>query len=457
MERAGSAIFAACRRQFSGASHYLVLCGGGNNGGDGYVVARLALEAGLSVQLVTAVDSESVRGDAALAQSRFIAAGGFPLRWSPQVLEQADLVIDALLGSGASGPLRPEMAAICAAVNQAGKPVVAADLPTGVDGASGAADANAIRAALTVTLIAAKPGLFTGQGAGCCGLVEVADLGIASELAQMTRPLGELLSPQAPPLPRRLATAHKGQSGRLLVVGGGYGMAGAARLCGEAALRVGAGLVAVACAPGNGSAIVAGRPELMASDIHEAVGLEPHLQWASRIAVGPGLGRDGWAEARWQQVLASGLPLLVDGDGLWWLAQAPQRRDDWILTPHPGEAARLLGVTTAEVEAERLAAAATLHERFGGVVVLKGAGTLVTDGGHLALSPYALAAMATAGMGDLLTGVIAALWGQGLSAVDAARAGVILHAQAASCAAGGDSRGLLATDLMPWLRTLSNG
>lgn len=457
MERAGAAIFGLARQRWPEARRWLVLCGGGNNGGDGYVVARLARAVGLEVRLVAATPVVDLKGDAAAAAAAFIASGGEPLAWEPSLLDGCQLVIDALLGSGASGPLRPPLAALCRAVNQRGLPLLAADLPTGLNGASGAADDDALVATLTVTLIGAKPGLYTGRGPAVAGEVVVAGLGVADELATLTTPAGALLAPNNPPLPPRLAVAHKGQGGRLLVIGGGHGMAGAARLAGEAALRVGAGLVAVGCAPENLPAIVASRPELMVSAIADEGALQPLLDWASQIAVGPGLGRDRWGEARWQQALASGKPLVVDGDALWWLAAAPLKRPDWVLTPHPGEAARLLGATLAEVEADRIGAVQQLVARYGGVVVLKGAGSLIGDECGWALSPWAIPAMATAGMGDLLTGIIAALRGQGLSAVDAARTGVILHARAAAAAAGGDRRGLLASDLMPWLRTFSNG
>lgn len=454
MAEAGAAVLAAARHYFPAARCYLLLCGGGNNGGDGYVAARLALLAGLEVRLVAAVDPARLTGDAAAAHAAFVAAGGECLPWQPALLEGVDLIIDALLGSGGQGALRPELVAICRAINAKKCPLLAVDLPTGLDGSSGMADADSLRASLTLTFLAAKPGLFTGRGPSCSGQVVLAPLLAQGLLAQQQAAFGWLLPAHAQALPPRSLVGHKGLYGKLLLVGGGSGMAGAARLCGEAALRGGVGLVAVACGAGSAAAISGPCPELMADERPEL--LAARLAWASLVVVGPGLGRDAWAASCWQQVVATDLPLLVDGDALWWLAQAPQRRENWVLTPHPGEAATLLGWPLATVEADRPAAARALQQRYGGVVVLKGAGTLVVDGQQLWLSPWSLAALASAGMGDLLAGIIAAGWAQGLAAVDAACRGVILHADAASRAAAGDERGLLARDLLPWVRKLSN-
>jgi NAD(P)H-hydrate epimerase len=257
-------------------------------------------------------------------------------------------------------------------------------------------------------------------------------------------------------LPRRPRTSHKGDHGHVLVVGGGPGMPGAARLAGEAALRAGAGLVTVAVHPDNACSVTA-RPELMCVPARDAAALEPALARATVLAVGPGLGRSEWARALFEAALASGRPAVLDADALNLLAQSPRRRDDWVLTPHPGEAARLLGRGTAEVQRDRLGAARELQSRYGGTVVLKGAGSLV----QAPLGPPRLCdrgnpGMASAGMGDVLTGVIAGIAGQCGDLAHAAGAAVFVHAQAGDLAARRGERGLLAGDVIEQLRACVN-
>ena len=257
-------------------------------------------------------------------------------------------------------------------------------------------------------------------------------------------------------LPPRSRASHKGDYGHVLVVGGDHGMAGAVRLAGEAAARTGSGLVSIATCLVHAAAIAAARPELMCHGVECARDLRPLLQRASVVAIGPGLGQSAWARDMLAAVLQTHLPLVVDADALNLLAQEPTRRDDWILTPHPGEAARLLGITTEQIQADRLHAVQTLQQRYGGVCVLKGAGSLVCAPESIALCEVGNPGMASGGMGDVLTGIIAALLAQGLSLVDAACAGVYIHAKAGDRAAQDGERGLLASDLMPYLRPLVN-
>jgi NAD(P)H-hydrate epimerase len=258
-------------------------------------------------------------------------------------------------------------------------------------------------------------------------------------------------------LPRRRRTAHKGEFGHVLIVGGGPGMAGAARLCGEACLRSGAGLVTVATRAAHALAINAARPELMCHGVEEARALRALIERANVVAIGPGLGRDEWARAMLGAVLDCGRPLVVDADALNLLAEAPRQHDGWILTPHPGEAARLLGLETRAVQDDRLAALARLTERYGGVIVLKGSGTLIGTAGQIpALCDRGNPGMATAGMGDVLTGAIAALRAQLSNAWDAARAAVLAHALAGDAAAQSGERGLIASDVIARLPACLN-
>jgi len=246
----------------------------------------------------------------------------------------------------------------------------------------------------------------------------------------------------------------------VLAIGGDLGAGGAARLCGEAAARVGAGLVSIATREANVGAILSARPELMPQGVHVPRNLEPLLARASVLAVGPGLGQDEWGRGLWNAALDAGKPLVLDADGLNMLAAAAPRAlpSACVLTPHPGEAARLLGIATAEIQADRFKAARALAQKYRAVVVLKGAGSLIAGpDGQMTVCPWGNPGMASGGMGDVLTGVIAGLLAQGLGAWDAACLGVGLHARAGDLAARAGERGLLASDLFPYLRALVNG
>jgi len=258
-------------------------------------------------------------------------------------------------------------------------------------------------------------------------------------------------------LGRRARDAHKGDFGHILVIGGDHGFSGAARMAGEAALRTGAGLVTVATRPGHAALLNTVRPELMCHGIADAKALAPLLQRATVIAIGPGLGQSPWGRALLNAALETKLPIIVDADALNLLASESARRDNWILTPHPGEAARLLGVSSVDIQSDRFQSAQALQEQYGGVVILKGAGTLIVDAEQsAAICTAGNPGMATGGMGDVLTGIVAGMVAQGLSLTDAAAAGVCLHAAAADRAAQAGERGLLANDLQIELRLLLN-
>jgi NAD(P)H-hydrate epimerase len=338
--------------------------------------------------------------------------------------------------------------------------VLALDIPSGLHADTGCILGSAVRAALTVTFIGLKQGLFTADGPDCCGELAFEGLEVPAavygwQLLSARRIDWPRFADLLPPRPRG---AHKGRFGHVLVIGGDLGMAGASRLAGEAALRAGAGLVSVATRAEHVAALVAGRPELMVHGVSTPEDLRPLLGRATVVAVGPGLGRGAWGRALFGAAVRAGLPLVVDADALNLLAEGPRQLADGILTPHPGEAARLLGVTPADVHADRFAAAAALQERFGGVVVLKGAGSIVRGPG---IRPPAVCSagnpgMATAGVGDVLTGVIAGLLAQGLGADDAAEMGVCVHSAAGDRAAAAGERGLIASDLLGPLRALLN-
>jgi ADP-dependent NAD(P)H-hydrate dehydratase / NAD(P)H-hydrate epimerase len=458
MTRAGHAALNALRRAWPDARSLSVFCGPGNNGGDGYVVARLARAQGFRVHVVSLGDPAALGGDARRAFDDFVAAGGQCEDWHPHSVRFADVIVDALFGTGLDREVGERAAEILRAINGSGRPVVAVDIPSGLHADDGRVLGVAARANLTVTFIGRKLGFYLGEGPDCSGRVEFDDLGVPPAIYADVPRTRTLLDDSivADALPRRRRTAHKGRHGHVLVVGGGAGMGGASRLAGEAALRVGAGLVTAAVHPGSLAAL-AGRPELMSVAMASVVDLEPVLERASVVALGPGLGQSPWAMGILAAVLASGKPLVVDADALNLLALNPQARDAWVLTPHPGEAARLLQTTTEAVQRDRLAAASELQVRYGGTVVLKGAGSLVQaprDGGWVC--DRGNPGMATAGMGDVLTGVIAGIAAQCGDLTLAARAGVFVHANAGDRAAVRGERGLNAGDVIEQLRACVN-
>jgi len=461
MERAGMAAYRALRARWPEVRRVAVVAGSGNNGGDGYVVARLARQEGLAATVLAVGDHGRLRGDALAAAQRAREAGVAVEPMTAVTLGAADLVVDALFGTGLDRPVEGAAAEAVHALNGSRRPVLAVDIPSGLHADTGRVLGVAAVATETVTFVALKRGLFTGQGPAHCGRVLFHGLGLPPEVFAGAEPDAVRLDPVGLAralLQERARDAHKGHFGHVLVVGGDHGYAGAARLAAEAAARCGAGLVTVATRAAHAIPLLATRPELMARGVESTDELGPLLERASVVALGPGLGRAEWGRALAAAVLARPLPRVVDADGLQHLIAEGDGHADQVLTPHPGEAARLLGVSSAEVQADRFAAAARLRERFGGVVVLKGAGTLVQGGdGPVGVCDRGNPGMATGGMGDVLTGIVAAFRAQGLSAWDAARLGVCLHAQAADLAVrDGGERGLLATDLLGPLRRLVN-
>lgn len=454
MHRAAAAALDELCTRWPQVRHARLLCGPGNNGGDAFLLGALARARGLQVDALAL--SDDARGDAAQARRAFVDAGGTVHAADASISGRPDVYVDGLFGTGLSRPPEGAAARLIERVGASALPVLALDIPSGLDADTGVARAPTVRADATVSFVAWKRGLFTGAAADHVGALSLDTLDLGPEVYASQAPDAALMQPHG--LPPRRRASHKGEHGHLLAIGGDAGTGGAIRMAGEAALRCGAGLVSVATRRDHIVALNAARPELMAHAVEEADALAPLLRRADVLALGPGLGQAEWGHALWTAALAARRPAVLDADALNLLARQPRRLDmPAVLTPHPGEAARLLGCGVPEIESDRFAAARELAARFGAVTVLKGAGSLVAaPGGELAVCPWGNPGMAGGGMGDVLTGTIAALLAQGLRPWNAACLGVGLHARAGDRAAAAGERGLLATDLLPHLRHLVN-
>jgi ADP-dependent NAD(P)H-hydrate dehydratase / NAD(P)H-hydrate epimerase len=463
MSRAARAAFNAMLDNWPEPERVQVLCGTGNNGGDGFLVADLAHKRGIPAVVYQIGDPDKIAGDALLARNQALANGVEMQSYEPGVLLGLGVVVDAMLGTGLGGDVRGAYLDAIQDINASGAPVLAVDIPSGLCADTGRVLGSAVRADLTVSFIGLKRGLFALEAVDYTGELAFSDLAVPPEIYRhvdsdcLRLELEDLLE-QLPPRP---ATAHKGLYGTVLVIGGDYGMAGAAAMAAEAALRCGAGLVRVATRPEHVAALVARTPEIMPMGVGSGDELAPLIEAADVLVVGPGLGQSPWSEFLLQAALASAKPMVLDADGLNLLAsgavsaaQNAKQNAGLVITPHPGEAARLLGCGTAEIQGDRFAAARALQQRYGGVAVLKGNGSLIAGQGPLLLSDYGNPGMASGGMGDVLSGVIGSLLAQQLSPLEAAALGVCLHGAAADIAAEEGQRGLAATDLMPWLREL---
>lgn len=459
MEQAGLGAFKSVTSQWPMAKRYTVVCGKGNNAGDGFVVAALAHEAGHDVTVIIP-DRQKYNG---CAEKSFLKCAALKIKLLnlSEVTEiDADVIVDALLGTGLCGELKGMFEHAVDLMNAANCPVLSIDIPSGLNADNGSIMGCAVEADFTHTLIGLKTGLYTNKGPAYAGHIVLDKLSLPEDLLASLPPdaklLDDLLISDA--LPKRVKDAHKGNFGHVLVIGGDYGMGGAVRMTAEAALRVGAGLVTVATRPEHVAVVSSARPEIMCHHVSEEADILPLLERASVIIIGPGLGTGEWSQLLLKAVLKYEKPTVADADCLNLLADCSVLRNNWILTPHPGEAARLLKKSVSAIQCDRFKSACELTECYGGVAVLKGVGTIVCQSGQVpAVCPAGNPGMATGGMGDVLSGIIGGLLGQKLTLFTAAKLGVYLHAKAADLAAtSGGERGLLPTDLMLYLRDLVN-
>lgn len=467
MKRAGRFAFDALLQVWPEVKNVIVLCGAGNNAGDGYVVAALAAQRASSVSVFTVIEPQKLK-DAAkqaweYAEQENVRVEQFSEEAFIAACAPQTVIVDALLGTGLNREVDGNFASAIRAANQSALPILALDLPSGLDADSGKVWGVAIKASLTTTFIGVKRGLLTGRAPALTGELRYSDLLVPAKcFAKVPASCKRITSAvMLDFLPKREADAHKGKFGHVLVVGGDIGMGGAALLASEAAARSGAGLTSVATQPEHVAGMLARRPELMVVGVPSGQALGPVLEKPDVIVLGPGLGRASWSEQMLQQATLSAKNLVVDADALNLLAEGrvvrEQKRETWVLTPHPGEAARLLSCSVADIQNDRFAAAKAIQARYGGVVVLKGAGTIIVSDTECMLAAVGNPGMATGGMGDVLAGVIGALLAQGLSLLNAAALAVCVHGDAADvCAQESGQLGMLASDLIPHIRQLLN-
>ena len=453
METAGRAV-AGVVRTILDPGRVAIVCGPGNNGGDGYVIARVLRGAGIDVTVYLAVPRAAIKGDAAAHLAVLERSGGVVTSIeSPQALGEASdeiagaaLVVDALFGVGLARDITGHLADVVSIINHAAR-VLAVDIPSGLDTDTGRVLGTCVRATATVTMGALKVALASAPGFAHCGEIDVADIGVPDSVLAKQAVRAGLVEERdvAGWLPRAEPLDHKGTRGHVVIVGGMPGFRGAGRLCANAALRSGAGLVTLATA-GDVIADDSVMTRALATNVGDL------LAHKSAVVIGPGLGQSEPAAGWVGEVLASGVPAVLDADALNLVAgivEAIQKASGPIvLTPHPGEAARLLGTTAAEIERDRLAAARALASRTNAIVVLKGARTIVCERDFCSINPTGGPELATGGSGDVLAGVIGALLAQGLAAADAARVGVYVHGLAGQrLAAAHGRRGVVSSDL----------
>lgn len=469
MKRAGDVVFQVLKTKYPQHKKILVLCGAGNNAGDGYVVARLAREAGLNVRVISLIDPASLKNEAQLAYQDWLniadnAAANTTAEIS--LIDEADIVIDALLGTGLTREVSAEWAGWINAVNSLAIPVIAVDIPSGLIADTGAIAGDAVEADHTVCFIGLKQGMFTAQAKDVCGEIIFDDLALPDDVYSHVEADARLIqTTDYSLLPERKSSSNKGNFGHVLIVGGNDGMPGAVILAAKAALRTGAGLVTILTVASNLEAISLAVPEAMVKncDVKTAIEVftDTFVKNITHIAIGMGLGRDDWSLELLRVCASLDKPMLVDADALNLIASHGIKiNSSLVITPHPGEAARLLSnekvlgkvLNSADIQSNRFDAVKKLYDLFSDsktcVVVLKGSGTLILDNHSTKVCSLGNAAMAAPGMGDVLSGIVIALMAQGIDISDAAELAVCLHASAAQSVTQGRTRGLLASDVI---------
>ncbi len=462
MEKAAAYAFQCSQECFPNIDSIQIFCGSGNNAGDAYLFGCYAIDHGITTSVIYLSNPETLKGDAYSAYQRYKAKEGKLVQWHENININCDLIIDGIFGIGIDRPVKGIFLKAIELINQNSTPVLSLDIPSGLSGENGKIMGSSVRADLTITFVGKKIGLYINDGPKVNKRIKYSNLDIPEVCFKKARPILEEINEShiAQILRQRKKDSHKGNFGHVLVVGGNHGMGGAVRITAEAALRTGAGLVSVITTSENAQTILKIRPEIMTHALESDHKNLPHIiDSVDVIAIGPGLGQDQWAMGLYDAVLESNKPLILDADALNILAKNPQQKEDWVLTPHPGEAARLLACSNSEIQSDRLKSLKNLCDGFGGVVLLKGQNTLI---GRKAKIPHMISAgnpgMSTAGMGDLLTGIISGLYAQFrdqdlqlLTSVSA-----LIHSTAGDRAASSGERGIVATDLFVELKDLLN-
>ena len=486
MQSAASIAFNKLMEKWPQTRHVQVFAGAGNNAGDGYLLASLAKVQGLSTEVITLSDPEKLQGDAKLAAQWAVKQQVVITPFSDFDVEHEKdhahpVVVDALLGIGLDREVTGNYAKAIEFINKADRPVLAIDIPSGLSADTGTCLGVAVKANVTVTFIGLKQGLLTNQAGDYVGelifhRLDVPDQVFTSESSPKPAAQRIDINSTSAILAPREAASHKGSHGHVLVIGGDSSFGGAVIMAAEAAVRSGAGLVSVITRSAHRPALLARRPEVMVLGTEDDnTNVDDVISKATTIVIGPGLGRGSWARGLMQKALYAQIsadkPLVIDADALHLLAENREqgsaekgvgiKRDNWILTPHPGEAAALLNRSISEIQGDRYAAVRQLNATWGGVCLLKGSGSLICTAEKpqqkLFLCSEGNAGMATGGMGDVLSGVVGSLVAQGNSLESSLCAGVCIHGEAADLSMQADGqRGMAATDLMPYIRQLVN-
>ena len=461
MQRAGMAVFKHILQHYKKYA-ITVFCGSGNNAGDGYIIATLAKEKNIAVKLIYLKKPQNLKGDAKRAYEIANKAGVLMADFSPKMVLEDSVIVDALLGTGLKGSVKENYYDAIKIINDSNLAVVAVDLPSGLNADTGNVENICIKAQTTISFIGLKQGLFTNLGPDYCGKIVYEDLAVKPAIFDEIKPvaiklqLNSLLRHLKP----RQPNSHKNHYGHVLVIGGDYGYAGASLLAAEAALRTGAGLVSVATHQEHISTIVARRPEIMAHAVDSNEALQTLLKKANVLIIGPGLGQSSWSKKMLDCALKADIPSILDADALNLVAhtqiQLNTMNHPYILTPHPKEAARLLNVETEQIQKNRFYAVKKISRKYHSQVLLKGAGSLVCVSANSTIGVCTAGnpGMATGGMGDVLSGIIGGLLAQGVNQNHCLALAVCLHAEAADIAAKDQQRGLLPSDIYNPLRRL---